>query len=219
MSPPEKPRQRLLDPVDRTSEVLFGLIMALSFTCAISVSEAGREDVRTVLIGAIGCNIAWGLIDAIIYLLTSLTERARGYSLLRALRRASDEGEARAILSQALPPLIAGTMNDDDFASLREKLERTGDPSATVRWKKEDFLAAMGIFLLVFLATFPVVIPFIFLKEVQVAMRVSNAVALVMLFFAGLSFGRYANYRPIWMGLVMMLVGSLLVMLTIALGG
>ena len=77
----------------------------------------------------------------------------------------------------------------------------------------------MGIFLLVFLATFPVVIPFIFLKEVQVAMRVSNAVALVMLFFAGLSFGRYANYRPIWMGLVMMLVGSLLVMLTIALGG
>ena len=46
---------RVLDPLERFSEIVFGLIMVLSFTCAISVAEAGREDVRAMFIGAIGC--------------------------------------------------------------------------------------------------------------------------------------------------------------------
>lgn len=58
-------RNRVLNPLERFSENVFGLIMMLSFTCAFSVAEAGREDVRTVSIGAIGCNLSWGIIDAL----------------------------------------------------------------------------------------------------------------------------------------------------------
>jgi len=36
----------LLDPVERISEVLFGLIMVLTFIGWLSVAEAGRGDVR-----------------------------------------------------------------------------------------------------------------------------------------------------------------------------
>jgi hypothetical protein len=32
---------------------------ALTFTTTISLATAGREDVRTMLLGALGCNIAW----------------------------------------------------------------------------------------------------------------------------------------------------------------
>ena len=46
-------RERVLDPVERMSEILFGLIMVLSFTGSISVADAGREDVRAVLVGTI----------------------------------------------------------------------------------------------------------------------------------------------------------------------
>ena len=56
--------KRVLEPIERVSEVLFGLIMVLTFTGSLSVAEAGREDVRTMLIGALGCNLAWGIIDA-----------------------------------------------------------------------------------------------------------------------------------------------------------
>jgi hypothetical protein len=52
-----------LDPVSRTSEILFGLIMVLSFTCSISAASVGREDIRELLISALGCNTAWGIID------------------------------------------------------------------------------------------------------------------------------------------------------------
>jgi len=219
MSEVRKTRKRLLDPVDRISEVLFGLIMALSFTCAISAAEAGAEDVRTVLIGAIGCNIAWGLIDAAIFLLSSLIERARGVATLHALRTATVAEDAHGIIRDALPPVIANTMAWDDLEKIRQKLGQISEPPAHALLRKEDFLAAFGIFSLCFLATFPVVIPFTFMQNAVEALRVSNAIALVMLFLAGYFLGHYAQHRPLRMGFIMMLLGSLLVMLTIALGG
>jgi hypothetical protein len=53
-----------LDPMDRISEVLFGVIMVLTFTGALSIATADRLEVREMLVGALGCNLAWGVIDA-----------------------------------------------------------------------------------------------------------------------------------------------------------
>src|SRR4249919_3994194 len=65
---------RLISPIERISEILFGLIMALSFTCAISLAETDRVGVKEMLFGAIGCNIAWGIIDAIMYLMIEISQ-------------------------------------------------------------------------------------------------------------------------------------------------
>src|SRR4030095_10879421 len=95
---------RVLDPLERFSEIVFGLIMVLSFTCAISIAEAGREDVRAMFIGAIGCNLAWGIIDAAFYLIACLTEHGRQALLLRNVQQAADPARARQIVAEALPP-------------------------------------------------------------------------------------------------------------------
>ena len=50
--PDESRPTRVLDPSDRIAEVLFGLIMVLTFTGSLSIAEAGREDIRAMLIGA-----------------------------------------------------------------------------------------------------------------------------------------------------------------------
>ena len=62
------PREPVLSPVDRISEMLFGLLMALTFTGAVSVAESGKAEIRTMFLAALGCNLAWGLVDAIMYL-------------------------------------------------------------------------------------------------------------------------------------------------------
>lgn len=216
---PSKPRKRLLDPIERISEVLFGLIMALSFTCAMSAAESGKEEVKTMLIGAIGCNLAWGLIDGVVYLVSNLTQRAHGLAILRKLRSTTDARETRTIISDALPPIVGQVMSNDEFEGLRRKLGQISDLPAVPRLGKDDVLGAVGVFLLCFLATFPVVIPFMFMKNALEALRVSNGIALIMLFIAGYSLGRYAEHRPLRMGLSMMLLGVGLVALTIALGG
>ena len=80
--------KRVLEPIDRISEVLFGLIMVLTFTGSLSVAESGRSEVRTMLIAALGCNLAWGFIDALFYLMGCLSERANNLRTWQAVRQA-----------------------------------------------------------------------------------------------------------------------------------
>jgi hypothetical protein len=219
LAPPSVPSKRLLDPVERISEILFGLIMALSFTCSLGVAEAGKDDVRTMMIGAIGCNIAWGLIDAIIFLMASLTERGRGVAMLKAVRTAPNGEIARSVISGAMPPVVAQTMGPEDLDKIHQKLRGLPDAPSAPRLGSKDYLAALGVFLLVFLATFPVVVPFMVMPHAPSALRVSNLVAVAMLFVAGYLLGRYAQHKPVFMGMAMTLVGIGLVGVTIALGG
>ena len=78
----------VLDPIDRVSEVIFGVLMAMTFIGAVNVAEAGNGEVRKVLIAALGCNIAWGLTDGIMYLVAMLTERSRARMLGEATQDA-----------------------------------------------------------------------------------------------------------------------------------
>ena len=86
--------KRPLDPIDRVSEVLFGLIMVLTFTGSLSVAESGRDDVRAMLVGALGCNLAWGIIDAILYLMGCRAEKSRDLATFRTVREATDPLQA-----------------------------------------------------------------------------------------------------------------------------
>ena len=168
--------RRILDPVDRFGEALFGLIMVLTFTCTLSVAESGREGVRLMLVAALGCNVAWGLVDAVQYVITVLVRRAR-------------EG---------------GT----DI-----------DPRPRTHVEPRDLLEAAAVFVVVVLACIPVALPFLFMQDAHRAIRVSNGIALVMLFLGGWQLARHAGLSPWRLGSGMLCVGGVLVVATIALGG
>lgn len=209
----------MLDPLERFSEIVFGLIMVLSFTCAISVAEAGPEDVRAMFIGAIGCNLAWGIIDAAFYLIACLSHHGRRTMLLHRLQQTADAAQARATISEALPETVAAALQPADFERIHAHLRQLPAPAERPRLTGEDWRGAAGVFLLVFLSTFPVVIPFIFIHEAQLALRLSNGVAIVLLFGAGHMLAGYAGLRRIRTGVAMVAIGAVLVALTMALGG
>lgn len=211
--------KRALDPNARLSEALFGLIMVLTFTCSLSVAESGRDDVRAMLIGALGCNFAWGVIDGVFYLMGTLGEKGQGIRALLAVRKAATPEAAHRVIADALPPVVAATLETAEYESLRLKLLRLPEPPSRPGLDKSDWLGALGVFLWVVLATFPVAIPFMFMTDLGQAMRVSNGIAIMLLFLTGIAFGRIAGYRPLLTGLAMVVFGSLLVAFTIALGG
>lgn len=208
-----------LDPGGIFGEILFGLIMVLTFTCSLSVAESGRDDVRTMLIGALGCNLAWGVIDGVFYLMGCLGEKGLGIRALLALRKAPTPEAGHRIIADALPPLVATSLEPTEYESLRQRLLRLPGPPSHPGLGKDEWLGAVAVFLWVVLATFPVAIPFIFMSDVGQAMRVSNGIAIVLLFLLGTAFGRIAGYRPWVTGLAMVVFGSVLVAFTIALGG
>jgi len=210
---------RVLDPIERISEVLFGLIMVLTVTGSLSVASEDRPSIRTLLIGALGCNIAWGIIDAGMYLMARLNDSGQNIRMVRAVREAANRDAAYRLIAGALSPLLASTLTPEQLELMRQKLGQMPDPPSNPLLTGRDGIGAVAVFLLVFLSTFPVVVPFIFLGDARLALRVSNIIAVAMLFLCGYAFGSSAGLRPWVTGLSMVFVGAALVGVAAALGG
>ena len=193
--------------------------MALAITGSLSVAGAGRDEVRSMMFAALGCNIAWGLVDGIMYLVGTHTERKRRASLVARLQASAATADAHALIAQELPERLGDAPDGTLLESLRRHLLALPRAELDAGLRRDDYLGATGVFVLVVLSTFPVVIPYAFIGELKLAMRVSNAVSLVTLFAGGWVLGRHSGGSPWKSGLAMAAIGAVLSAAIIALGG
>jgi VIT1/CCC1 family predicted Fe2+/Mn2+ transporter len=152
-----------------------------------------------MLLTALGSNLAWGLTDAVMYLIGTATERRRKSGLLRRLHESRDKGEAHRLITDALPERLAAAAAEDTLEALRKRL--VAAPVGSTGLGADDYASALGVFVLVVLATFPVVIPFIFIQESALALRMSNLLALATLFIGGYLLGRLRRRPRVAIGL------------------
>jgi VIT1/CCC1 family predicted Fe2+/Mn2+ transporter len=211
-------REPLLHPVDRVSEMIFGLFMALTFVGVVSMATADRGEVRTMLIAALGCNLAWGIVDGFMYLVRTLTERGRLITLTRSIR-AADAEAGRRLLQGALSTPVANLVTPTEIEAMRGRILALAEVPARPRLQREDFLAAIGVFLIVVISTFPVALPFVFIQDAGTALFVSRAIGLTMMFLGGLALGRYAGYGSWKTGFSMVGLGTVVMVIVVALGG
>jgi hypothetical protein len=214
---------RYLDPATSMGEVLFGLIMTLTFTlgAGLTVHEEGREGARQLLIATIGCNIAWGVIDGVFHVLGQLFERGRRRRVAELVRRVADDGEATELVARELDDIIVRVMSQKERQGLYARIVqyvREGDLPGN-RVTRQDLAGAVASFALVFFSSLPAALPFLFIDDPRLALRVSNAILLGLLFWVGVSFARYTTSRPVLTGLAFLLLGAALVVMAIALGG
>ncbi len=208
----------LLNTEDRVSEILYGLIMALTFTCTLSITKSDKTIVNDMLIGALGCNIAWGIVDAVMYLLTTLTDNVREATVFNFVQKTKDTEKARQFISDAIPSTIASVLQPDELEVIRKNSSKM-PPAEIKRLDSKNFVTAVEIFVLVFLSTLPVALPFIFISDLNIALRTSNSIAILMMFSCGWILGKYAGRKRFLMGIMMSLIGAIFVVITIALGG
>jgi len=209
----------VLNPVDRVSEMLFGLLMALTFIGAVSAAESGNEQIRTLFTTALGCNLAWGLVDAVMYLVRTIAERGRLITLVRAVKEAPDAEAGRLVVEQSLSRVAAGLVAAPEIEAVRTRIIALPQPPSRPKLVWPDFVAALKIFAIVVVATFPVVLPFLLIHDVVSAKNVSRGVSIAMLFLGGLALGRYAGYGSWRTGLMMAGLGIALILAINALGG
>lgn len=195
------------------------MIMALTLTCTLGVEIADDIKIRTILIAALGCNLAWGIIDAGVYLITRINNESRKIATLGALRDATDSGSARLILADAVHPVLASNLSEEQLNLLRGKLRQMPALPERAQLTKRDALGALGVGLLCFLSTFPIALPFLLISDGRTALRASNAVAVAMLFLCGYAFGYRSGLRPWMTALLMVGFGAAMVGVAIVLGG
>jgi len=209
----------VLDPTDRFSEVVFGVVMAMTFTGTVSVANAGEQDVHQLLYAAAGCNLAWGIVDAVMYVITSVADRGWAYRLERAIGEAKDADAGRRIVAENLPGGLADVLPASVLEGIRTAVADGARNARRPRVARGDLAGALGVFSLVVLGTLPVTLPFALLSHVALALRVSQGIGLTALFLNGSALGHYAGFGIWRSGFVMLAIGVALVSLVIALGG
>ncbi len=204
-------------------EILFGLIMTLTFTLAagIVIEEEGRAGAREMLLGILGCNLAWGIIDGVLYVLGQVFERGRIRRIGFHLRGATSDEDARRMVAEELDEVLE-PMTDEParrslYDSIVERVRRV--PAAPNPVTREDVLGGLAAGWVVFACSFPAVLPFLFLDDPRFALRVSNMILIGLLFYVGWRAALHTLVRPWLAGLTFMLIGVLLVALAIPLGG
>lgn len=232
-SAPEQPQnliERLLDPIDELSQVIYSVLILLTFTLAFRIfklqSGAGvhveNEQVRELLLAAIGATIAWGLIDGLMYVLTSVFERNEKQRLLLAVQSAPSDEDAISIIADelnfTLEPITTESKRQALYADVLDTL-RESQPQH-LGLKSEDLAGGVGTLLVALVAVTPALLPFVLLpNNAYLALRVSNVVSFVVLFASGWRWGRRTHSNPWLTGLTLMLAGAAMVLIAIPLGG
>ena len=215
---------RHLDPGSYLGEVLFGLIMTLTFTLGadLVIDAQGRDGARQMLIGILGCNLAWGLIDGVLYVLGCVFERGRllriGYEVHAAPTPLRARQLVAAELDELLGPLINAPQRDALYAAIVQRV-KTGATVPPQPVTRKDLLGGLESGLLVFACSFPAVLPFLLFDEPRFALRVSNTILLVLLYYLGYRHARHTLAKPWIAGLVFLVAGLFLVAVAIELGG
>lgn len=211
--------KRWLNPLDRATEALFGIIVMLTFTGTLSVLNAGREEVRSMWQAALACNLAWGVVDACFYLMGTITERGRRFKLVQRLRTRRDDADISGAFNEVMPSRVVDLMTVDERASLRDRIVALPDSSREPWLMASDLKGVLAVMLWVFTVTLPVVLPFFFMENTRAALRVSNVIAIALLALIGWRLARYTGFHMLRTILYLVLFGILMVAITIALGG
>lgn len=208
----------ILDSIERVSEMCFGLFMALTFVGAVSAANAEADVGRTVLFAALGCNLAWGLVDAVMYLVRTMTERGKRLTLAMQVKAAPDDAAGVRILHDALPTTMRDLLDPSELEAMRGRLVAATLPEKP-HLHGRDILGGLGIFVIVVLTTFPVALPFVLMTSMKEALLVSRILTFVMLFGGGFALARHAGAEGWKGGLMLVGLGVALTVAIIALGG
>ncbi|MBB3523264.1 VIT1/CCC1 transporter family protein [Rhizobium sp. BK456] len=214
---------KIIDPGDALGEILFGLIMALTLTVGSRlVFEEEGLNVHELIVATIGCNVAWGIIDAVLFILGTTFYKSRRLRLFRQIKAAGDESEALMVLANEFPikeaPFSAKAADTDALYQSLLTLARRAAP-VKVSFSKGDLSAAIAVFLLVSATAIPAVLPFFLLEDAHLALRVSNLFLIMLLFVTGYAWAKFSGGRAFQAGMTMTCLGLLLVAIAIALGG
>lgn len=196
------------------------MVLTVTLTAGLTVAE-GRAGVRQLLLAAIGCNLAWGIIDAVMYIMNGLTERTGKVRVIEAIQRARDARAALDVIQSEIEPELQSLLDPEEREAFSRSIlnhvakARITKPVVT----KDDIYGALACFLLVFVSCLPAAIPFFIFSRPHFALRVSNLLLIVLLFLVGRKWAQYAGTDGRIAGTTMVVIGLILVGVAILLGG
>ncbi|MDZ4831326.1 MAG: hypothetical protein SGJ09_14155 [Phycisphaerae bacterium] len=207
-----------VDRMSRSTEVLYAVIITLTFTAAVEVASSRTIEVGPLVLGILGCNLAWGIVDGAVHVFSRMLERGRLLRLVHAVQSAADDVSAAGVVRAALPHAIDPVVTAAERLVIARRL-RAMEPPARPRLQSSDIIAAAWVCGIAVASTVPLIAPLVLISDRFWSLRTSNVAAIVMLFLAGRALGRHAGGSTWRFGLAMVGVGVVLSAIAVFLGG
>lgn len=216
------PAERYLSPSERLSEVIFGIIMALTVTSSLRIALGTSPSARvTIATTVLGNNLAWGIVDAVMFLLVIIFERHRERQLVEKIKRTKDKATAikavRRDLKDTLVEVMPKTAREHVYEHIAEVLERSKPEK--VKLTRKDLLGALASFALVFSVAIPIVLPYLIFPTRAEMIYSSDIIATGLLFLVGYLWAYYTNWNKFLTGIIFVLIGVVISVVTVFLGG
>jgi hypothetical protein len=221
---------RLLDPIDWLVETIVSILALLSFTIAFAFLELNANpdlpvtttDVNELIISILGATLAWGLISGVLYAMSSVFERGEKHRLLNHIQNAGTRDEGVEVIAEELDHILEPITRLEKRQLLyAEILNHLQDSQPQpVKLTGEDLAGAFGCILIALIAVLPSLTPLVLLRsDYELAIRLSNVISFIVLFYAGYRWGKYSGSNPWKTGLLLLVIGMILVLIAIPLGG
>lgn len=217
-------RHDYLSEGDRLAEIMCGVIMVLVMIgyLRLSLTDGDIEMKKALILIPLGCNAAWGIIDGMMYVLINLIKRGKIYRLSQSAKSKKEQEDAHISIEDDLSSTVVDSLKEEDKEKISSEILKhvASTKIEKPEWiTKKDLLVVLVTFFLVVSTAIPLLIPFIIFDDLILAIRISFVIGLGMLFFIGYMWGKYASRNKIRSGIAMMIIGSIVVGLTMVLGG
>jgi VIT1/CCC1 family predicted Fe2+/Mn2+ transporter len=219
--------KKYLSPSDRLTEIITSIIMTMAVIGATRIGiGANNNNFHVIFYAAIGCDIAWGMIDAVLYIFSELMDRGRHALFLKSVQAIQDKDKAIEFITkkveEEMDPAILEHFNHEDRIQLSQKVVQFSSKMTpvNVHISKDDVFGAISIFVVVICTGLVLLIPFVlFSGDITFASRISEIIALILLFLIGYRWAKTTNRPKIQTGIIMALLGVVIDVIVILLGG
>lgn len=212
--------KKLITPVDMVTELMAGIIMALTVSASLYTVADGRVSAHMIATATIGCNLAWAIFDGLFYVFNARASQSHKRQVIASLRAAPDAEEFARRLQAALQAPISLVRQCVNMSELRVWLAHDEwQAQHNESSRSEDWLGGLAIEAVEVASAIPVILPLIVIADPRVAIRVAGVIAIVMMSLSGIQVARW-NGQSIWLlGIGTPLIGVMLIAVCLILGG
>ncbi len=207
---------KYLSYVDRTGEIAFAVIMVIIINGYVALSDLNTGFVYIVVVN-LGACLSWGIIDGLIYAISSSIERNSVRNKLLALKS--------SLKADNVLDAVKTSFGDTFLASFDEKGKEaiakdiiTHVPEASLGetkvLTKQELMGWLSIVMIYLAVGFLLALPFLVLRDKVFAWLISNGLGVALLFWYGVQLGKVAGKNRWLLGSVLAAVSVVFLVLS-----
>lgn len=205
------------------AEVMYGVIIAMTFTSVLRNAPADFELVTiTIVYAALFCCIAWGIADGLFYVWERRYIIGQENEIIRLSKSGTEKESAISLIEEELDDTIIRTIPPDHRLEIYQKFAQylSGVDTREKMSSHDAMTIILGTFMLSAGAGLIVVLPFFVIQNVEQALNLSNVLGIVLLFGVGYFRALDKNFfSKVMYGFISSLIGIIIAGITIVLGG